>query len=166
MANFDTMWDTYRDFRTGMYVTSYLWAALFVAQSAVTALVIRQTAYGTAYDYDQILPVIAVVLGIVGSIAIGRSFTKRGGARGAAARAPGLSVGTPPARRRAARRRVRRALAPAGRRGHGAVRVRVSLRSSSRRDTPIRWPVSRQPGHSPRAKRIASWPKLGPPTRA
>ncbi|MGH9305243.1 MAG: hypothetical protein ACRDZ5_12680 [Acidimicrobiales bacterium] len=73
--------DTYRDFRTGMYVTSYLWAALFLAQSA--ALIIRQT----AYDYDQILPVIAIVLGIAGSIAIGHSFTKRGRTRGAAAHA-------------------------------------------------------------------------------
>ncbi|MGH9110590.1 MAG: VC0807 family protein [Acidimicrobiales bacterium] len=86
MANFDKMWDTYRDFRTGMYVTNHLWAVLFLAQSAVTALIIRQTTYGTAYDYDQILPVIAVVLGIIGSIAIGRYFAKKGRARGAAAR--------------------------------------------------------------------------------
>lgn len=88
MANFDAMWAAYRDFRTGMYVTNYLWAALFLAQSAVTALIIRQTSYATAYNYDQILPVVAVVLGIFGSIAIGRYFTKRGRARGAAASAP------------------------------------------------------------------------------
>jgi hypothetical protein len=36
MAIFDRMWDTYRDFRTGMYVISYLWAALFLIQAAGT----------------------------------------------------------------------------------------------------------------------------------
>jgi hypothetical protein len=87
MANFDTMWGNYRDFRTGMYVTSYLWAALFLVQAAGTALIIRRTSYSTAYNYDQILPLVAIVLGVVGSIAIGRYFTKRGRARGAAANA-------------------------------------------------------------------------------
>jgi hypothetical protein len=82
MANFDTMWDTYGDFRTGMYVTSYLWAALFLIQAAGTALIIRQTKYATAYNYDQILPLVAIVLGIGGSLAIGRFFAKRGRARG------------------------------------------------------------------------------------
>ncbi|MGH7919206.1 MAG: VC0807 family protein [Candidatus Dormibacteraceae bacterium] len=86
MANFDAMWDTYRDFRTGMYATNFLWAALFLAQAAGTALIIRQAAYATAYDYDQILPVVAVVLGIEGSIAIGRYFAKKGRARGTLAR--------------------------------------------------------------------------------
>jgi hypothetical protein len=85
MANFDTMWDTYQDFRTGMYVTSYLWAALFLNQAAGTALIIRQTSYSTAYNYDQTLPLVATGLGILGSIAIGRYFAKKGKARGAAA---------------------------------------------------------------------------------
>jgi hypothetical protein len=82
MSIFDTMWDTYQDFRTGMYVISYLWAALFVVQAAGTALIIRQTTYDTAYNYDQILPLLATALGIVGSIAIGRHFAKKGKARG------------------------------------------------------------------------------------
>jgi len=85
MAIFDSMWDTYRDFRTGMYVTGYLWAALFLIQAAGTALIIRQTSYSTAYNYDQILPLVATGLGILGSVAIGRYFTKKGKARGAAA---------------------------------------------------------------------------------
>lgn len=85
MSTFDRMWDAYPDFRRGMYVTSYLWATLFLVQAAVTALVIRQTDYSTAYNYDQLLPVVAIALGIVGSIAIGRYFTKKGTARGAAA---------------------------------------------------------------------------------
>ncbi len=85
MANFDTMWDVYRDFRTGMYVISYLWAVLFLIQAAGTALIIRQTSYSSAYNYDQTLPLAATGLGIVGSITIGRYFKKKGEARGAAA---------------------------------------------------------------------------------
>jgi len=85
MSTFDTMWETYPDFRRGMYLTSNLWAALFLAQAAGTALIIRQSDYATAYNYDQLLPVVAIAFGIVGSIAIGRYFNKRGKARGAAA---------------------------------------------------------------------------------
>jgi hypothetical protein len=92
MATFDTMWDHYRDFRTGMYVTSYLWAALFLIQAAGTVLIIDHTSYSTAYNYNQILPLVATALGIVGSIAIGRHFTKKGKARGA-----GNAVHTEPA---------------------------------------------------------------------
>ncbi len=84
MSIFDTMWDAYPDFRRGMYVTSYLWAIVFLVQASITALIIRQTDYATAYNYDQLLPVVAIVLGIVGSIAIGRYFTKKGRERGTA----------------------------------------------------------------------------------
>jgi hypothetical protein len=87
MAIFDAMWDVSRDFRTCMYVISYLWAALFVIQAAATALIIRQTRYSTAYNYDQILPLAATGLGIIGSIAIGRHFRGKGEARGGAANA-------------------------------------------------------------------------------
>jgi hypothetical protein len=91
MAIFDTLWDVSRDFRTCMYVISYLWAALFVIQAAGTALIIRQTRYSTAYNYDQILPWVAIGLGIVSSFAIGRYFNTKGEARtgdGNAVRAP------------------------------------------------------------------------------
>ena len=81
MAIFDSIWDVSRDFRTSMYVISYLWAALFVIQAVGTALIIRETRYSTAYNYDQILPLAATGLGIVGSIAIGRHFRKQGEAR-------------------------------------------------------------------------------------
>jgi hypothetical protein len=87
MAIFDAMWDISRDFRTCMYVISYLWAVLFVIQAAGAALIIRQTRYSTAYNYDQILPWAAIGLGIVGSIAIGRYFNKKGEGRGGAANA-------------------------------------------------------------------------------
>ncbi len=85
MSTFDAMWDTYPDFRRGMYVTSYLWATLFLVQAAGTTLIIRQTDYATGYKYDQVLPIVATALGVVGSIAIGRYFAQKGKARGAAA---------------------------------------------------------------------------------
>ncbi len=78
MAIFDRMWHVYQDFRTSMYLISYLWAALFLVQAAGTALIIRHTPYSTAYNYDQTLPLAATALGIVSSIAIGRHFAKRG----------------------------------------------------------------------------------------
>ena len=68
-----------------MFVTSYLWAAVFLVQSAGTALIIRESSYSTGYNYDQILPVVAIALGLAGSVAIARHFTRRGRARGAAA---------------------------------------------------------------------------------
>jgi len=85
MATFDAMWDGYQDFRTCMYVISYLWAALFLIQAGGTALIIHQTRYSAAYNYDQALPLAATGLGIVGSIAIGRYFRRKGEAQGAAA---------------------------------------------------------------------------------
>jgi hypothetical protein len=88
MSIFDKMWDNYDEFRQAMYVTSYLWAALFLVQASATALIIRDDSYGTAYNYDQILPFVATALGLVGSLAIGRYFTKRGRARAALAGAP------------------------------------------------------------------------------
>jgi len=78
MALFDTLWNTYRNFRTTMYLISYLWAGLFLIQAAVTALIIRQASFSTAYNYDQILPLVATGLGIVGSVALGRRSQKRG----------------------------------------------------------------------------------------
>jgi hypothetical protein len=85
MAVFEKMWGNYPDFRRGMYVTTYLWAALFLVQAVGTALIIHASTYSIGYDYDQILPLAAVALGIVGSIAIGRHFATKGRARGAAA---------------------------------------------------------------------------------
>jgi hypothetical protein len=54
---------------------------LFLIQAAVTALIIRQTRFSTAYNYDQILPLVATGLGILGSVALGRYFARRGQAR-------------------------------------------------------------------------------------
>lgn len=57
MAIFDAIWGTSRDFRTCMYAISYLWAMVFVIQATGTALIIHQTRYPIAYNYDQTLPI-------------------------------------------------------------------------------------------------------------
>jgi hypothetical protein len=85
MSIFDTIWDHSRDFRWGMYVISCLWAALFLLQSAATAWIISRTNYSTAYNYDQLLPVVVLAVGIAGSVAVGRVLRRRGRARAAGA---------------------------------------------------------------------------------
>ena len=87
MATFGKMWSTYQDFRTAMYVISYWWAALFLAQATVTALIIHQASFSAAYNYDQILPLVATGLGILGSVALGRHFARKGQARAGTASA-------------------------------------------------------------------------------
>lgn len=77
MATFDTMWATYRDFRIGMQVINGWWAVLYLAQAAGTALIVEHTAYSTGYNYDQILPIVASVLGVVGSVVLGRYYARR-----------------------------------------------------------------------------------------
>jgi hypothetical protein len=81
MATFDTMWDSHRGFRTSIYTISCLWAALFLTQAAATTAIIHRSSYSTAYNYDQTLPLLATVLGVVGSVLIARYFTKKGRAR-------------------------------------------------------------------------------------
>jgi hypothetical protein len=66
---------------------------LFLVQAAGTALIIRQADYATGYNYDQLLLIVATALGIVGAIAIGRYFAKKGKARGAATDAGPPSTG-------------------------------------------------------------------------
>jgi hypothetical protein len=87
MATFDKMWSTYQDFRTAIYVISYWWAALFMIQAAATALIIHQTTFSTAYNYDQILPLVATGLGILVSMALGRYFARKSQASHATASA-------------------------------------------------------------------------------
>jgi len=78
MAVFDTMWDVYPDFRTGMRVINYFWVALFFVQAGGTALIIHRASYPTGYNYSQVLPLVATGLGILGSIVIGRYYAKKG----------------------------------------------------------------------------------------
>ncbi len=104
MATFGKMWSIYPDFRTAMYVISYWWAAVFLIQAAITALIIRQSSFPVAYNYDQVLPLVATGLGILGSLALGRYFTRKGQARGAAEsadhRGPAQPAGSSTADRR------------------------------------------------------------------
>jgi hypothetical protein len=84
MAVFDAMWNAYREFRLSMYIISFWWAAVFLVQAGVTALIVDEATFSTAYNYDQILPLVATGLGIAGSIGLGRYFAAKGKARGAA----------------------------------------------------------------------------------
>ena len=103
MSIFDKMWDNYRRVPPSD-VRHQLSLGCFVPRPGrprprSSSVTIR---YGTAYNYDQILPFAATALGIVGSIAIGRYFTKRGRARAALAGA----AGSEPARSLDDRRRA------------------------------------------------------------
>jgi hypothetical protein len=84
MAIFDAMWTAYAEFRRGVYVISYMWAGLFLIQAAGTAWIIRRSSYSTAYNYDQILPLVATAVGIAGSVAISRYYAHKGRSRATA----------------------------------------------------------------------------------
>ena len=92
MAVFERLWDVSPDFRTCMYVISWLWAGLFLIQAAGTALIIRQNRYSIAYDYDQTLPMVTIGLGILASFAIGRYYRKKGEPRSGAGNAVGAMI--------------------------------------------------------------------------
>ena len=85
MSVFDQMWNTYPTFRRSLYQMSLVWAAVFIVQAAVTALIIRSTPFSTAYNWDQILPIVAFVLaGFITFLLVARA-RKAGRARAAAA---------------------------------------------------------------------------------
>jgi len=92
MAVFERLWDVSPDFRTCMYVISWLWAGLFLIQAAGTALIIHQNRYSIAYDYDQTLPMVTIGLGILASFAIGRYYRKKGELRRGAGPAVGAMI--------------------------------------------------------------------------
>lgn len=85
MAAFDRMWDAYPGFRRTMYKISIVWGVVFVVQAGVTALIIASTSFGTAYDWDQILPIVAVVVAMIVTSVISRRAQREGQARRAAA---------------------------------------------------------------------------------
>lgn len=86
MAVYDKMWVAYPTFRKVMYQISAVWAAVFLVQAGVTALIIHATAFSTAYNYDQILPIVALVLAMGVTIVLARRAKKEGEARAAARR--------------------------------------------------------------------------------
>lgn len=85
MAAFDKMWAAYPGFRRSMYQISILWAAVFLIQAGVTALIIRSTTFNTAYNWDQTLPIVALVVAMMLTMIISRHAQRLGKARQAAA---------------------------------------------------------------------------------
>jgi hypothetical protein len=86
MAAFDKMWTVYPLFRRSMYQISVVWAVVSLVQAGVTALIIASTSFSTAYNWDQILPIVAVVLAMVATAMISRRAQREGKARRAAGR--------------------------------------------------------------------------------
>lgn len=85
MDAFDTMWVAYPTFRRSMYLISVVWAVTFLVQAAGTALIVASTSYAVAYDWDQILPVIAFVVAMGLTVVISRRARRAGQARRSAA---------------------------------------------------------------------------------
>lgn len=84
MAAFDRMWTAYPTFRRSMYQISVVWGVVFLVQAGVTALIIAATPFSTGYDWDQILPIVAVVVAIAITVVIARRAQREGEARRAA----------------------------------------------------------------------------------
>ncbi len=89
MAAFDRMWVAYAGFRRSMYQISIVWAVVFLVQAGVTALIIASTSFNAAYDWDQILPIVALVVAMVLTVLISRRAQREGEARRAAAATSG-----------------------------------------------------------------------------
>ncbi len=85
MSAFDKMWVAYPGFRRSMYQISIVWAAVFLVQAGVTALIIRSTTFNTAYTWDQTLPIVALGVAMVFTAIISRRAQRAGKARQAAA---------------------------------------------------------------------------------
>jgi len=81
MAAFDQMWVAYPGFRRTMYQISVVWAVVFVVQAGVTALIIASTTFGMAYNWDQILPIVALVVAMIVTSMISRRAQREGQAR-------------------------------------------------------------------------------------
>lgn len=89
MSVFDRMWAAYPAFRRSMYLISVVWAVAFLVQAGVTALVVASTSFDVAYDWDQILPVVAIALAAVVTALLARRAQRRGDARDGAAEVGG-----------------------------------------------------------------------------
>ena len=86
MAVYDKMWVAYDGFRRSMYQISAVWAIVFLLQAGVTALIIHSTSFSTAYNYDQILPIVALALAMAITVVLAGRAKKQGEARAAARR--------------------------------------------------------------------------------
>ena len=72
MAVFDRMWVVYPGFRRSMFHVTLVWAVVFLVQAVVMALIIASTSFSTAYGWDQILPIVALVAALSLSVTVGR----------------------------------------------------------------------------------------------
>lgn len=79
MAVFDRMWVVYPAFRRSMFHVTIVWAVVFVAQAVVTALIIASASFATAYGWDQILPIVALVVALSLSVTVGRHAQRAAG---------------------------------------------------------------------------------------
>jgi len=84
MDAFDKMWLAYPGFRRGMYQISFIWASIFLVQAGGTALIVASISFSTAYNWNQVLPIIAFVAAMALTVVISRRG-QRAGRRAAAA---------------------------------------------------------------------------------
>jgi hypothetical protein len=70
MSTFEKMWVAYPAFRHGMYQISILWAVIYFIQAGGMAVIIASTNFSTAYNWNQILPIVAffVAMGLTAII--------------------------------------------------------------------------------------------------
>ncbi|OFE15336.1 hypothetical protein BA895_06305 [Humibacillus sp. DSM 29435] len=81
MAVFDRMWVVYPGFRRSMFHVTIVWAVVFLVQAVVMALIIASTSFATAYGWDQILPIVALVVALSLSVTVGRHAQRTAGAQ-------------------------------------------------------------------------------------
>ena len=97
MAAFDKMWVAYPGFRRTMYQISIVWAVVFLLQAGVTALIIASDTFSAAYNWDQILPIVAIAAAMVLTTMISRRAQRTGQARRAAAESTSAAGSETPA---------------------------------------------------------------------
>lgn len=78
MSTFEKMWVAYPGFRHGMYRISILWAAIYLVQAGGTAVIIASTNFSTAYNWNQILPIVAFVVAMGLTVIISRHGQRTG----------------------------------------------------------------------------------------
>ncbi|MCH5644628.1 VC0807 family protein [Gordonia sp. ABSL49_1] len=78
MHVFDLMWADYPRFRHGIYAMSFVWAGVYLAQAAITAVIISRNTFDAAYTWNQILPFVATVIAVAATVRIARWMRSAG----------------------------------------------------------------------------------------
>ncbi len=81
MAVFDQMWVAYPGFRRSLYRITIVSAIVFLVQARVTAWIVASTTFSVAYNWDQSLPIVALVLAMGLTAVICRRAQLEGRAR-------------------------------------------------------------------------------------